>query len=94
MALKDYDTHELVEELAKRGFYSKEIGGEDPKEVLLRYMEYESEEIWCAGWLTGLESALLGDVIYETLVREAGGFWVWDGNSPNCRKFIEGFPER
>lgn len=95
-ALKDFDTHEIIEEMARRGYYVTTIAErtEDKKQVLLNYMEHASEDRWCAGWLTDLETALLGDSAYESLVRELGGYWVWDGSAPSSRKFVEGFPTR
>lgn len=52
--------------------------------ALLGYMEGASEERWCAGWLSDLHLALLGDPAYEWLVGQSGGYWQYGGaGSPN-----------
>jgi len=43
------------------------------QKALIGYMEGQSEARWCAGWLSDLETALLGDEAYEWLVEAAGG---------------------
>lgn len=45
--------------------------------TLLSYMEIQSEERWCAGWLSDLHIALLGDESYEWLVEASGGWFVY-----------------
>jgi hypothetical protein len=47
-------------------------------------MRYWSEERWCAQWRIGLEHALasfcpgLDSGAFARLVKQAGGWWVWD----------------
>lgn len=63
--------------------------------VLLRYMEYCSEERWSTGWLGDLEYALArqGDELdsgaFRWFVEEAGGWWTWRPGDV-MREFIEG----
>jgi hypothetical protein len=54
------------------------------QKALYAYMEHESEDLWCAGWLRDLHSELLGDDAYEWLVEAAGGWF--DGREV----FVEG----
>ena len=50
----------------------------DPARMaLLGYMEWASEERWCAGWLRHLHEALQGDPAYDWLVSNAGGTWAY-----------------
>jgi hypothetical protein len=46
-----------------------------PQKALYAYMENQSEDRWCAGWLSDLHLALLGDEAYEWLVTAAGGWF-------------------
>ena len=63
--------------------------------VLLRYMEFRSEERWAAGWRGDLEYALTSiDDRHETgafrwLVEQAGGWWTWAPGDV-MREFTEG----
>ncbi len=63
--------------------------------VLLRYMEFRSEERWAAGWREDLEHALAGldDQLeidaFKWLVEQAGGWWTWRAGDV-MRDFIEG----
>ena len=54
-------------------------GDDPPAQALLGYMNWFSEERWCAGWLIGLhtEMARLIDPAYKWLVEPAGGSWWW-----------------
>ena len=65
------------------------------RNVLLRYMEFCSEERWAASWREDLEFALasideqseIG--AFRWLVEQAGGWWTW-GSGDVMRGFIEG----
>jgi hypothetical protein len=63
--------------------------------VLLRYMEFRSEERWATGWRGDLEYALasLDDQheigAFKWLVEQAGGWWTWRAGDV-MREFIEG----
>ena len=52
--------------------------GSPAARALLGYMLWLSEENYCAGWLVGLERAMLGDDPYRWLVEQAGGWWTFN----------------
>lgn len=72
---------------------------EQAKKALLRYMEWWSEEYYCAGWLSGLEKTIFErDETARWLRKMAGGYWTWNEdweNEPESKgelrfkKFIE-----
>ena len=63
--------------------------------VLLRYMEFRSEERWAAGWRGDLEYALasldnqLEIDAFRWLIEQAGGWWTWRAGDV-MREFIDG----
>lgn len=67
---------------------------ENARKALLRYMEWESEERWCAGWLTDLEHILWDEVItgkddvLRELAEDARGWWTWDDAAEDGRRFV------
>lgn len=56
------------------------------RQALLRFMEWWSEEYFCAGWLVDLEKAMTvrrdgpDARAFEWLVDQAGGWWVYEEN--------------
>jgi hypothetical protein len=50
-------------------------GDEPPAQALLRYMEWWSEEHYCAGWLVHLQTVMAraDDPVFNWLVEQAGG---------------------
>lgn len=68
----------------------------EPRQALRSYMMATSEVRWCAGWLSGLETALLDDPAYRWLVTTAGGWWEWNPDwkigdrYDTSERFIEG----
>ena len=64
------------------------------RHALLRFMEWCSEEYWCAGWLIDLEHQLALHATgpdrdaFRWLVQQAGGWWTSDGRAGN--QFVAG----
>lgn len=67
---------------------------ETARTALLRYMEWTSEERWCAGWRHDLEHVLWDEVVagQDDVLRElaagAGGWWAWDDAADQGRRFL------
>jgi hypothetical protein len=64
------------------------------RHALLRFMEWWSEEHWCAGWLIDLEHQMALQATsadrgaFEWLVQRAGGWWTYDSEAGN--RFVIG----
>jgi hypothetical protein len=56
------------------------IGDSDSaKKALLSYMEWRSEERYCAGWLHNLHIEIFErDEVAQWLRKKAGGYWKWN----------------
>lgn len=52
---------------------------ESAKKALLRYMEWWSESMYCAGWLNNLHEEIFDrDEVAKWLREKAGGYWKWN----------------
>jgi hypothetical protein len=62
-----------------RSSSTRSKGDEPPAQALLRYMEWWSEEHYCAGWLVDLQTVMAhaDDPVFNWLVEQAGGWWRW-----------------